>query len=354
MGSGDSEEFETGLDASFIDVYKGCHGAILVFDITKPWTFDYVKKEVPEIPSHIPVLILANFTDASHHRQVTQLQIADFVENLSRDGKDVAEIRWGETSLRNGFGLKFLHKFFNVPFLTLQRQSLLQQLEINQRDILATQQELDVFMESEEANYQQFSDKLTNKRREVAEQVAPPPSASIVAGQPSNVMDPTKNQFSAPTSQMSFSNRSSSSASVTKSVPDTFTSAGKQPGSMKSSPIKYDVDTFIPEDGDFDNFLDETDSARSKPSTVDNNIDSSDDDDGINPMVAKFNDDDEDVEIDNYESSVTKVRELSDEDSDSEDLKKNKIVSKEDSDDLDNFLNEDNTVNSMHQDYESI
>ena len=90
--SGDSEEFETGLDASFIDVYKGCHGAILVFDITKPWTFDYVKKEVPEIPSHIPVLILANFTDASHHRQVTQLQIADFVENLSRDGKDVAEV----------------------------------------------------------------------------------------------------------------------------------------------------------------------------------------------------------------------------------------------------------------------
>ena len=71
-------------------------------------------------------------------------------------------------------------------------------------------------------------------------------------------------------------------------------------------------------------------------------------------MEAKFNDDDEDVEIDNYESSVTKVRELSDGDSDSEDLKKNKIVSKEDCDDLDNFLNEDNTVNSMHQDYESI
>ena len=90
--SGDSEEFETGLDASFIDVYKGCHGAILVFDITKPWTFDYIKKEVSEIPSHIPVLILANFTDAAHHRQVTALQIADFVENISREGKDAAEV----------------------------------------------------------------------------------------------------------------------------------------------------------------------------------------------------------------------------------------------------------------------
>jgi hypothetical protein len=48
-------------------------------------------------------------------------------------------VRWGETSLRNGFGLKFLHKFFNIPFLTLQRQSLLQQLELNRLEIEATQ-----------------------------------------------------------------------------------------------------------------------------------------------------------------------------------------------------------------------
>jgi hypothetical protein len=49
------------------------------------------------------------------------------------------KVRWGETSLRNGFGLKFLHKFFNVPFLTLQRQSLLQQLELNRLELEATQ-----------------------------------------------------------------------------------------------------------------------------------------------------------------------------------------------------------------------
>ena len=91
----------------------------------------------------------------------------------------VLQVRWGESSLRNGFGLKFLHRFFNVPFLTLQRQSLLQQLEVNRRDILATQEELDVYMESEEANYQLFSDSLTSKRRAAAEQAAPPPSASI-------------------------------------------------------------------------------------------------------------------------------------------------------------------------------
>ena len=77
------------MDASFIDVYKGCHGAILVFDITKPWTFDYVKKEIPNIPSSIPILILSNFADASHYRQaatkqnfITSLLVSAIVHNL--------------------------------------------------------------------------------------------------------------------------------------------------------------------------------------------------------------------------------------------------------------------------------
>ena len=76
-------------------------------------------------------------------------------------------------------------------------------------------------------------------------------------------------------------------------------------------------------------------------------------------MVAKFDDDDEDVEIDNYESSVTKVEDLSD-DSDSEEVQKTttaKVAADQDCDELDDFLNEDNidhSVDSMHKDYESI
>lgn len=31
-----------------------------------------------------------------------------------------AQIRYAESSMRNAFGLKYIHKFFNLPFLQLQ------------------------------------------------------------------------------------------------------------------------------------------------------------------------------------------------------------------------------------------
>ena len=74
-------------------------------------------------------------------------------------------------------------------------------------------------------------------------------------------------------------------------------------------------------------------------------------------MVAKFDDDEDDVEIDNYESSVTNVRDLTD-DSDSENVEG--IIQLSNGvkcDELNDFLNDgniDNSVDSMHKDYESI
>lgn len=58
-----------------------------------------------------------------------------------------------EASMRNGFGLKFVHRFLNVPFLALQRQTLLGLLRTNGQDTQATLEELESCQETEEADY---------------------------------------------------------------------------------------------------------------------------------------------------------------------------------------------------------
>ena len=37
------------LDAEFVDVYKGAHGVVFVYDGTKQWTFDYVRREIAKV-----------------------------------------------------------------------------------------------------------------------------------------------------------------------------------------------------------------------------------------------------------------------------------------------------------------
>ena len=53
----------------------------------------------------------------------------------------------------NGFGLKFLHKWFNLPFLQLQRETLLAQLERNAAEVTITTQELDLYQQTDDSNY---------------------------------------------------------------------------------------------------------------------------------------------------------------------------------------------------------
>lgn len=162
---------DAALDAEFIDVYKGTNGVIMMLDITKQWTFSYIQRELPLVPHHIPVLILANHRDMGHHRTVTEDQVRFYIESLDRPPGS-AQIRYAEGSMRNGFGLKYLHKFFNLPFLQLQRETLLKQLQINSEEIEATVEELDCLAESEEQNYDVFLDCLTSRRRQVAEQLS--------------------------------------------------------------------------------------------------------------------------------------------------------------------------------------
>ncbi|XP_042333993.1 rab-like protein 6 isoform X2 [Sceloporus undulatus] len=157
-------EAEMALDAEFLDVYKNCNGVVMMFDITKQWTFNYILRELPKVPTHVPVCVLGNYRDMGEHRVILPDDVREFIDNLNRPPGS-SYFRYAESSMKNSFGLKYLHKFFNIPFLQLQRETLLRQLETNQLDIDATLEELSVQQETEDQNYEIFLEMMEARSR---------------------------------------------------------------------------------------------------------------------------------------------------------------------------------------------
>ncbi|CAO3563297.1 unnamed protein product [Mortierella alpina] len=123
------------LDASTIDVYRNTNGVILVYDVSKPWTFDYAAKALANTPTNIPVLILSNFSDDSNPRPVVA---SDRVEALMKEHNNARArlpcapanlVRHLETSMKTGLGLKEIHESFGIPFLNVLRETHRKQLE---------------------------------------------------------------------------------------------------------------------------------------------------------------------------------------------------------------------------------
>lgn len=158
------ESDEVALDAEFLDVYKNCNGVIMMFDITKQWTFNYILRELPKVPTHVPVCVLGNHRDMGEHRVILPDDIRDLIAGLNRP-MGASYIHYAESSMKNGFGLKYLHRFFNIPFLQLQRETLLRQLETNQLDMDATLEELSVQQETEDQNYEIFLENLESRSK---------------------------------------------------------------------------------------------------------------------------------------------------------------------------------------------
>ncbi|TRZ01299.1 hypothetical protein DNTS_018630 [Danionella cerebrum] len=126
-------------------------------------TFNYILRELPKVPTHIPVCVLGNQRDMGEHRVILPDDIRDFINSLNRPPGS-SYIHYAESSMKNGFGLKYLHRFFNIPFLQLQRETLLRQLETNQLDIDATLEELSVQQETEDQNYDIFLDMMEARK----------------------------------------------------------------------------------------------------------------------------------------------------------------------------------------------
>ncbi|XP_061459609.1 rab-like protein 6 isoform X4 [Rhineura floridana] len=167
-------ESEMALDAEFLDVYKNCNGVVMMFDITKQWTFNYILRELPKVPNHVPVCVLGNYRDMGEHRVILPDDVREFIDKMNRPPGS-SYFRYAESSMKNSFGLKYLHKFFNIPFLQLQRETLLRQLETNQLDIDATLEELSVQQETEDQNYEIFLEAMEARSRGHA---SPPPTTN--------------------------------------------------------------------------------------------------------------------------------------------------------------------------------
>ena len=64
--------------------FRNCHGAIIVFDLTRKDSFDGVQKwidELEEFGSNIPILIVGNKSDLINEREVNEDVIENFVKN---------------------------------------------------------------------------------------------------------------------------------------------------------------------------------------------------------------------------------------------------------------------------------
>ncbi|XP_047447475.1 rab-like protein 6 isoform X2 [Mugil cephalus] len=202
------ESDEVALDAEFLDVYKNCNGVIMMFDITKQWTFNYILRELPKVPTHVPVCVLGNHRDMGEHRVILPDDIRDLIAGLNRP-MGSSYIHYAESSMKNGFGLKYLHRFFNIPFLQLQRETLLRQLETNQLDIDATLEELCVQQETEDQNYEIFLENLESRSKGLGSPgpangqspssgsqspIVPPSGASTGSSSPSTPQPPAPSQ----------------------------------------------------------------------------------------------------------------------------------------------------------------
>lgn len=348
-------ETEMALDAEFLDVYKNCNGVIMMFDITKQWTFNYILRELPKVPTHIPVCVLGNQRDMGEHRVILPDDIRDFINSLNRPPGS-SYIHYAESSMKNGFGLKYLHRFFNIPFLQLQRETLLRQLETNQLDIDATLEELSVQQETEDQNYDIFLEMMearkaygspvpSNGQSPSSGSQSPvvlPGAASPSNSSPSTPQAPVPLQTPAPlpplsiphpTAQTTATQVHQTPSQTLEASPATPTSAPAQlaapaaqkrgfisrlfgPSAAETSPDKPEstgservkasgkvqsVDEFVPEVGLDRTFLDDGGAAaaaaaaaklKSKPPTSAPILDSDSDGEGRgNPLVSGFQDD---------------------------------------------------------------
>jgi len=111
----------------------------------------------------------------NHHRNVNGDEVIYYLKTLERG----TSIRYAEVSMSNGFGLRLIYKWIGISFLQLQRENIMNHLETNGSETKIMTMELDVYQQSNEANYDIFLSRLSQQRRTDAENKSVAPTLPL-------------------------------------------------------------------------------------------------------------------------------------------------------------------------------
>lgn len=147
------------VDAKQVDAYRHANGVILLFDLSKPDGLDYVVKMLPSVPLALPVLVIGNFVD-----RLGEFKDEDFLRcrlqairaGICKAGDDPAPLHFMVASLTHpscpqnpsAGVINAVTKFFEIPFLKLQKDLLTTKLLINEEKMYMARDEWGALIES--------------------------------------------------------------------------------------------------------------------------------------------------------------------------------------------------------------
>ncbi|RKP34995.1 hypothetical protein BJ085DRAFT_33145 [Dimargaris cristalligena] len=80
----DQPPADVGLDAETVNVYSNTNCVLVLFDLSKRWTFEYALAELQRIPHHLTTLLIGNFLDRTEQRAVTPAEIRTALARITR------------------------------------------------------------------------------------------------------------------------------------------------------------------------------------------------------------------------------------------------------------------------------
>ena len=89
-----------------------------------------------------------------------------WLRDLDRfEDETAGRIMFAELSLTNGFGLMYVYRFLNLPYLMLQQAQLRKRFEINAKELDVAKEELDVTgYGSKEQDYDSYCEHMKSRR----------------------------------------------------------------------------------------------------------------------------------------------------------------------------------------------